>query len=166
MPQFIKLPDPIHAQLKALAAARSTTMVEVIASFTRQAVEAGEIKPEASGFSVSLLLDLDAATERDAGPYVVIKTPAGDMPPMTREDAETVAGFLGNENGTADTITGHRTNRTGRWSVERRGTLIKLSGTPAGRGAKPIIVTLAPIIARDLAGQVWKAAQSATPDRD
>jgi plasmid stability protein len=87
VPQFIKLPDPVHAQLKALAAARGKTMVEVIADTLRQAVEAGEIGAETAGISAKLLLDLDAANEADQGPWVVVSSPAGDLPRMTREDA-------------------------------------------------------------------------------
>lgn len=162
MPQFVKLPDPVHAQLKALAAARSSTMVEVIASFLRQAVEAGEIKPETSGLSVNvgLLLDLDAS-ERDQGPFITVTTPEGSLPHMTREDAETVAGFLLGEDVAPDAARHVRTNAGKRWSVEARGTSLVLTGTPAGKGAQSVAFVMAPVVARDLAGQMRKAAQSA-----
>lgn len=159
--QNIRLPGPVYTQLKALAAARSTTMVEVVASFLLKAVEAGEIAPESSGVSTSLHLDLDV--EENQGPYVVVHTPAGDMPPMTREDALTVAAFLVSDDRGADSIRHVRTSRGNRWSVERRGTSAVLVGQ-VRNSAKSVTFTMAPVVARGLSEQMVRIAPSAVHD--
>jgi hypothetical protein len=51
-----------------------------------------------------------------------------------------------------------------RWTVEARGTSLKLTGKPAGQDAEPLTVTLAPVVARGLAQQMRAAAHSAVPD--
>lgn len=151
--KIIQLPAPLHGQLKALAAARGKTMVEVIADTVRQAVEAGEIKAETSGLSIALFLDLDAADEADQGPFALIKTGQGDMPPMSREDAETVAKHLALE----DDASAACYNRFGYWRTERRGTSVKLIGTNR-TDEKPVTLTMAPIVARGLAAELRKVA--------
>lgn len=162
--QNIRLPGPIYSQLKALAVARATTMVEVVASFLRQAVEAGEISADTAGVSAKLLFDWDAANEADQGPWVVVTSPAGDLPRMTREDAETVAGYLLGENTSPDAVRHVRANAGKQWTVEARGTSLKLTGKPAGKDAEPLTVTLAPVVARGLAQQMRAVAHSAVPD--
>ncbi|ACB83542.1 hypothetical protein Mpop_5453 (plasmid) [Methylorubrum populi BJ001] len=151
--QNIRLPGPIYSQLKALAVARATTMVEVVASFLRQAVEAGEIGAETSGLSIALFLDLDAADEADQGPFAIIKTDHGDMPPMARDDAEAVAKHLALE----DDSRAACYNRFGSWSTERRGTSVKLTGTSRADD-KAVTITMAPIVAKGLAAQLRKVA--------
>lgn len=157
--KIIQLPAPLHGQLKALAAARGKTMVEVIADTVRQAVEAGEIGAETSGLSVAIYLDADVANEADMGPFAIIKSAQGNMPPMSREDAEIVAKHLALEEDASSACY----NRFGWWSTEQRGTSVKLTGTNRA-DEKSITITMAPIVAKGLAAQLRKVAPELTAE--
>lgn len=155
----IKIPTPLHAQLKVLAVKRGTTMVEVIHGVVRDAIEKGELKDEVPGLKVRLELNLDT---EDHGPHVIITTPNGDLPPMTREDAEAIACYLSETEPGSD-ITGNRINKGGHWKVGFVGTSVKLSGQAHGV-VKPVEIVLTPAIARDFARQVRRAAEGAVHD--
>lgn len=159
--QNIKIPTPLHAQLKALAAKRGTTMVEVIHATVRQAIAAGELPDEVPGLKVRLELDLDT---EDHGPFVIISTAKGDMPRMTRDDAETVARYLAETEPGAD-IEGQRMNHGDHWRVRFVGTSVKLSGK-AHDAEESVEATLTVAFARDFARQVLRVAKQAVPDRD
>lgn len=159
---LIQIPTPIHAQLKALAMKRGTTMVEVIHGAVRDAIAAGELPDEVPGLKVRLELDLDA---EDHGPWVIITTPSGDLPRMTREDAEAVARNLCREATGDDEIDSTRANRNGIWSVGVQGTSVELLGKhPNQPIEKAVRVVMTPAIARDFARQVRRAAEGAVHD--
>lgn len=160
--KIIQLPAPLHAQLKALATKRGTTMVECIHGVVRDAIEKGELKDEVPGLKVTLTLDLDA---EDHGPWVIITTPSGDLPRMTREDAEVVARNLCRETTGDGEIDSTRANRNGVWSVGVRGTSVELLGKhPNQPIEKAVRVVMTPAIARDFARQVRRAAEKAVHD--
>lgn len=150
--QNIKLPGPIHAQLKALATVRGATMVDVIAGFLRQAIEAGEIAPESAGLSVGITLDLD--DEDGPGPWAFIKANDGDMPYMSRAEAEFIAEALTLEKSPSPTALNFCTNRFGSWHIEARGTSIQINGTGHSDDRPFIRLIMAPVVARSLAKQL------------
>ena len=162
--QNIKIPTPLHAQLKALATKRGVTMVEVVHSVVRDAIMAGELPDEVPGLKVRLEAHLDG-DESEFGPWVVITTPDGNLPRMTREDAEAVARNLCRENADGDDITHVRMNRAGTWEVRMQGTSIQLTGKTHD-AEKAVEVILTPTIARDFARQVRRAAEKAAPDME
>jgi hypothetical protein len=142
--------------LEALAAARGATMVEVIAGFLRQAIEAGEIKPESAGLSVGITLDLD--DESGPGPWAVIRTNEGEMPYMSRAEAEFVAEALTAEKSSSPTALNFCTNRFGSWHIEARGTSMQINGTGHSDDKPFIRLIMAPVVARVLATQLQEIA--------
>lgn len=156
---LIKVPTPVHAQLKLLAQRRGMTMVGVIEETIRRAISDGEIEDETPGLKVTILLDLDA---KDHGPFVRVTTPKGELPNMTREDAEAVASFLEEIAPGSDNV--HvRTNRGCRWDVSFVGVAIKLTGRgPLDKSPTEAVMTAS--IAKGFARQLRKAAESAVRD--
>ena len=160
MSQMLKIPTPLHAQLKALATKRGTSMVAVVHDFVRKAIEAGELEDEVPGFRVRIELNLDA---EEHGPFVIVSTPEGDLPPMTRQTAELYANALAEIAPGDDTQARSVTNLTGYWGVTNVGTGIKLyGGSDSSKGRIGGVVTLE--FARDLARQLRAAAPNAVGD--
>lgn len=159
--QIIKLPSPLHAQLKALAAVRGTTMVGVVHSTIRQAIEAGELPDETPGLKVALVLDLDG---EDHGPFVVINTPKGELPYMTKEDAEAVAivlETLGSLDPRGSDVVHNRLAKGGQIAVGFRGTGIEIEGALWGDEKNTVRVIVTAALAGDLARQIRTAATGA-----
>lgn len=160
MSQMLKIPTPLHTQLKALASKRGTSMVAVIHDFVRKAIEAGELDDEVPGFRVRLELNLDTEGH---GPFVILSTPEGDLPPMTRQTAEHYSDILAQIAPGDDTEARSISDRTGHWAATNVGTGIKLYGglnNPKTRLEG--VVTVA--FARDLARQLRAVAGSAVAD--
>lgn len=158
--QVIKVPTPLHAQFKALAAKRGVTMVDIVHGVVRNAIEAGEIPDEVPGVRVRLVLDLDS---EEHGPFVIITTPEGDLPPMTRETAETVARHLCRENVSGEEVDSYRGDRRGFWSVTNIGTAVELTGRLHSEDKAPRIV-MTPALAKDLARKIRTVATGAVTD--
>lgn len=161
---MMQLPAALHGQLKALADARGVTMVDVVHQTVRQAIEAGELADETPGLKVSLLLDLDAQAEADQGPFVMLRTPKGEFPAMTRDDAESVARSLSEIQAGSEAVF-HRLGKNGELAVSILGRGVEIVGRPWADGET--VRSVMPLaIARDLARQMRNVAQSAAPDAE
>ena len=155
----LRIPAPLHAQLKALAATRGTTMVDVLHDTVRQAIEAGEIPDEVPGFKVSLLYDMDADNH---GPFVVVETPGGTFPRLKCEEAEIIASRIERLN-PGDTLTRHSREKGGRWTnwtIENAGTSVRIACDPHDSGER-VEVVLTVAFARDFARLLRRVAESA-----
>jgi hypothetical protein len=142
---IIQVPIPLHAQLKALAKARDTTMTGVLAAFVQQAVKAGEIDEAIPGF------ELTAERGRiTLGKHLVALTPE-----HARELADNLEAAIEPSGGPPRRV--HRLSPAdeGFAVVTRRGTGIEID---TGNGVRSVVT---PAIARDLARQLRKAAKAA-----
>ena len=141
---LLKLPLPLHTQLRALAQARGTTMTEIIADVIAKAIEGGELRDETPG--VEIVVTDETITLR-----------AGDLtlPAMTMAEARDVANYL--EEVVARTIVRGIMLESGAvLTVRRRGSGVSLEPDPRGEQRH----VMAPTVARDLARQIRKAADS------
>lgn len=143
---LIRLPVPLHGRLKALAAARNTTMVQVIADMVDQAVDAGEVPDKTPGFDIEVT-------------RLGVTLHAGDelVAVMTVQQAHDVADTL-EEVANSPKTTGV-VLEDGVLTIRRRGTGVSIEPEVFNQHERYV---LAPEVARDLARQIHKAAQQSS----
>lgn len=119
----LKIPVTLHAQLKALAAKRGVTMVDVIRHTVRQAIVNGELPDEVPGITIDFDNDLD----------VIVRTTAGDLPTVSRGELELLGRSLLDAKPNAPAHTSSAKN--GLIEVGFVGTAIEIKGTSSITGA-------------------------------
>ena len=155
---MIKVPDQLHASLKELATKRACTVVDVLHSFVRRAIEEGELPDEVPGMKV--YIDLD--TPENVGPFIIITTSAGNLPGMDVVTAEKIAAALSLEVPLGEETVRNRLDANGHWAVGVRGTSVELFGKERDESVEDARrVVMSKAIARDLAAKIRKVANSA-----
>lgn len=84
---LLRVPTPLHAQLKTLAALRSTTMVSLLHGIVRDAIAAGELPDTVPGFALTLNLD-------QTPPRMILEADDAILAEMTASDAREIADKL------------------------------------------------------------------------
>lgn len=143
---LLKLPFPLHAQLKALAKTRDTTMVQLIADLVDQAAAAGEIPDAIPGFIIDV-----------SGNRISLMAGADRIAVMTADEARDFADTL--ESVTQKNLVAHvvESGVVSVGSIRRRGTGISIE-PDIGDPTRSYVV--APSVALSLARQIRKSASA------
>lgn len=143
---LLKLPLPLHAQLKALAKARDTTMVQLIAVLVDQAATAGEIPDETPGFIIDV-----------SGRLISLAAGSDQIAVMTADEARELADTLERVTQSKPVTRVVESGGVSNGSVRRRGTGISIEPSI---GASTRSYVVAPSVASSLARQIRKTVST------